>query len=83
MSTHASQTQGALAGKVAILTGASSGIGYATAKLFANEGARLVVGARRRPQLDALVVCVKRAPHWSTAVPSSAASPPVTSAVPR
>ena len=45
----------ALAGKVAIITGASSGIGYATAKLFAREGARLVVGARRRPELDALV----------------------------
>ncbi|MEM7026263.1 MAG: SDR family oxidoreductase [Pseudomonadota bacterium] len=45
----------ALAGKIAIITGASSGIGYATAKLFAREGAKLVVGARRRPELDALV----------------------------
>lgn len=55
MHTPATQTQGTLVGKVAILTGASSGIGYATAKLFASEGAKLVVGARRRPQLDALV----------------------------
>ena len=44
-----------LANKVAIVTGASSGIGYATAKLFAQEGAKVVVAARRQPLLDALV----------------------------
>jgi NAD(P)-dependent dehydrogenase (short-subunit alcohol dehydrogenase family) len=44
-----------LKNKVAIVTGASSGIGYATAKLFAREGAKVVVTARRSPQLDALV----------------------------
>ncbi|MBB3144275.1 NADP-dependent 3-hydroxy acid dehydrogenase YdfG [Phyllobacterium trifolii] len=37
-----------LSGKVAIVTGASAGFGRATAKLFAQEGAKLVVGARRR-----------------------------------
>jgi len=45
----------ALSNKVAIVTGASSGIGYATAKLFAGEGAKVVVAARRQAELDALV----------------------------
>ncbi|MTJ80685.1 MAG: SDR family oxidoreductase [Telmatospirillum sp.] len=44
-----------LIGKVAIVTGASSGIGYEAARLFASEGARLVVSGRRRAALDALV----------------------------
>ncbi|HYD86382.1 MAG TPA: SDR family oxidoreductase [Vitreimonas sp.] len=43
-----------LDGKSAIVTGASFGIGRATAKLFAREGARLVLVARRREPLEAL-----------------------------
>ena len=35
---------GALEGKVAIVTGAGSGIGRASAKRFAAEGAKLVIG---------------------------------------
>lgn len=44
-----------LSDKVAIITGASSGIGRASALLFAQEGAKVVVGARRQPELDLLV----------------------------
>ncbi len=44
-----------LSNKVAIITGASSGIGRASAILFAREGASVVVGARRQSELDLLV----------------------------
>ncbi|RQO53247.1 short-chain dehydrogenase [Paucibacter sp. KBW04] len=47
--------------KVAIVTGASSGIGYASAKLFAREGAQVVVGARRQTELNGLLVEIAEA----------------------
>jgi NAD(P)-dependent dehydrogenase (short-subunit alcohol dehydrogenase family) len=43
-----------LSNKVALVTGASSGIGRAAARLFASEGARVVVTARRQDELDTL-----------------------------
>ena len=41
--------------KVVIITGASSGIGEATAKLLASKGACVVLGARREQNLKQLV----------------------------
>ena len=44
-----------LTDKIAIITGASSGIGKASAILFAQAGAKLVLGARRQQKLDQIV----------------------------
>ncbi|WP_334020778.1 SDR family oxidoreductase [Alteromonas sp. S015] len=44
-----------ISGKVVIITGASSGLGEATAKMLANKGAKLVLGARREERLKKLV----------------------------
>lgn len=62
-----------LEGKVAIVTGASSGIGHAAARLFAAEGARVVVTARRGAELDALVTTIVAAGGQAVAIAGDAA----------
>lgn len=55
--------------KVVIISGASSGIGLATAKLFASEGAKLVVTARRKDKLNELVSYIRTIGGEVVAVP--------------
>ena len=49
---------GQLAGKTALITGATSGIGLAAAQRLAVEGAHVVITGRRRDVLDAAVATI-------------------------
>ena len=49
-----------IAGKVIVITGASSGLGEAAARLLSAEGATVVLGARRKERLDAVVAEIAR-----------------------
>jgi NAD(P)-dependent dehydrogenase (short-subunit alcohol dehydrogenase family) len=49
---------GKLAGKIAVVTGGTTGIGLATARRFVAEGAHVYVTGRRRPELDAAVAAI-------------------------
>ena len=48
-----------LAGKVAIITGGNSGVGAATAMKFVNEGAKVVITARREAQLEEVAAKIR------------------------
>jgi NAD(P)-dependent dehydrogenase (short-subunit alcohol dehydrogenase family) len=62
---------GKLDGKVAVITGATSGMALATAKLFVAEGADVFITGRRQPQLDAAVQSIG---HNVTGVQGDAAN---------
>jgi NADP-dependent 3-hydroxy acid dehydrogenase YdfG len=60
---------GALAGKTALVTGASSGIGAATALAIAEAGAAVALSARRADRLEALVARIAAAGGRAVAIP--------------
>lgn len=64
-----------LQGKVAIITGGNSGIGEAAALLFVREGAKVVITARRKEQLDAVADKVRAAGGEVLAVVSDISDP--------
>ncbi|MFD8092237.1 SDR family NAD(P)-dependent oxidoreductase [Streptomyces malaysiensis] len=59
--TSAPATPGLLAGKVAFISGAGRGIGAAAARLFAREGARVLLAARTEDQLKAVAEQIRAA----------------------
>ena len=60
-----------LENKVAIITGASSGIGEAAARLFAAEGAAVVLSGRRRDALDKVTAEIAAAGGKAVTVPGN------------
>ncbi|MFG2713509.1 SDR family NAD(P)-dependent oxidoreductase [Streptomyces goshikiensis] len=56
-------SSGVLVGKSALITGASSGIGAAAARVFCREGARVTLVARREPELASLAAELTDAGH--------------------
>jgi NAD(P)-dependent dehydrogenase (short-subunit alcohol dehydrogenase family) len=63
-----------LTGKIAIVTGANSGIGEATAELFSREGATVVLVARRAEKLESVAARIEAAGGTALALPADVTS---------
>ncbi|MDG2051566.1 MAG: SDR family NAD(P)-dependent oxidoreductase, partial [Myxococcota bacterium] len=61
--TRLTELSRSIAGQVAIVTGAASGMGRATALLFADEGARVALVDLDRDRLDPVVALLRSAGH--------------------
>lgn len=61
---------GTLENKVAIVTGAGRGIGAATARLFAREGARVILASRGESELNGVAAHIQQAGGMCLAVPT-------------
>src|SRR5262245_6688011 len=59
-----------LAGKVAVVTGSSHGIGAATGRLLAASGAKVVVNGRDRAAIDAAVAAIRAGGGQAIGVPA-------------
>ena len=68
-------TEATITGKVVVITGASSGLGEATARYLAEHGAAVVLGARRAERLQALVDEITRAGGKASAVVTDVTDP--------
>ncbi|KAI9831584.1 MAG: hypothetical protein M1819_004816 [Sarea resinae] len=60
IASHLNYPQGMLAGQVAIITGSGQGIGAETARLFANEGAKVVVSDVDKGKSDAVAAAINQ-----------------------
>ncbi|USG59642.1 SDR family oxidoreductase [Sneathiella marina] len=58
-----------LENKTILITGATSGIGLSAARLFAQQGAALILGARRQPELNAICESINNAGGRAVSVP--------------
>lgn len=74
-------SQGRLADKVAVITGASRGIGRALAKGFAAEGAKIVVSARGPKGTEAVAAEIREAGGVALPVPADVSDPAQVEAV--